>query len=114
MDVSLSGILSYIETTAEEKLKHNECTPADLCYSLQEMMRTICSGRDGKLFATDDRCCIDNGTMIAYAGLLGFVKGIETPIQESTFTQWFRTDEVHAVWLVNEDSVLRDKNVAIN
>lgn len=78
-------------------------------------MRTICSGRDGKLFATDDRCCIDNGTMIAYAGLLGFVKGIETPIQESTFTQWFRTDEVHAVWLVNEDSVLlRDKNVAIN
>ncbi|KAL0696956.1 hypothetical protein Bca4012_064136 [Brassica carinata] len=35
MDVSFSGILSYIETTAEEKLKNNECTPADLCYSLQ-------------------------------------------------------------------------------
>ena len=35
MDVSFSGILSYIETTAEEKLKNKECTPADLCYSLQ-------------------------------------------------------------------------------
>ena len=35
MDVSFSGILSYIETAAEEKLKNNECTPADLCYSLQ-------------------------------------------------------------------------------
>lgn len=35
MDVSFSGILSFIETTAEEKLKSNECTPADLCYSLQ-------------------------------------------------------------------------------
>lgn len=35
MDVSFSGILSYIEATAEEKLKNNECTPADLCYSLQ-------------------------------------------------------------------------------
>lgn len=35
MDVSFSGILSYIEATAEEKLKSNECTPADLCYSLQ-------------------------------------------------------------------------------
>ncbi|URE46676.1 WD domain, G-beta repeat [Musa troglodytarum] len=36
MDVSFSGILSYIEATAAEKLKINECTPADLCYSLQE------------------------------------------------------------------------------
>ncbi|KAL7163663.1 hypothetical protein ACSBR2_039725 [Camellia fascicularis] len=36
MDVSFSGILSYLEATAEEKLKNNACTPADLCYSLQE------------------------------------------------------------------------------
>jgi tRNA A37 threonylcarbamoyltransferase TsaD len=35
MDVSFSGILSFIEATAIEKLKNNECTPADLCYSLQ-------------------------------------------------------------------------------
>lgn len=35
MDVSFSGILSYIEATATEKLNNNECTPADLCYSLQ-------------------------------------------------------------------------------
>ncbi|KAM4080016.1 hypothetical protein ACB094_09G159600 [Castanea mollissima] len=36
MDVSFSGILSYIEATAVEKLKNNECTTANLCYSLQE------------------------------------------------------------------------------
>ncbi|XP_065620966.1 uncharacterized protein LOC136063891 [Quercus suber] len=101
MDVSFSGILSYIEATATEKLKNNEYTPADLCYSLQEtvfamlveitewamancdtkdvlivggagcnehlqeMMRTMCSERGGRLFATDDRYCIDNGAMIA-------------------------------------------------
>ncbi|CAL5414108.1 unnamed protein product [Camellia sinensis] len=35
MDVSFSGILSYLEATAKEKLKNNECTSADLCYSLQ-------------------------------------------------------------------------------
>ena len=35
MDVSFSGILSFIEAAAIEKLKNNECTPADLCYSLQ-------------------------------------------------------------------------------
>ena len=41
MDVSFSGILSYIEATAVEKLKNNECTPADLCYSLQVCVNAI-------------------------------------------------------------------------
>ena len=36
MDVSFSGILSYIEMVAKEKLASGECTEADLCYSLQE------------------------------------------------------------------------------
>ncbi|XP_074584788.1 uncharacterized protein LOC141840639 [Curcuma longa] len=134
MDVSFSGILSYIEATAVEQLKNNECTPADLCYSLQEtlfamlveiteramahcdkkdvlivggvgcnerlqeMMRIMCSERGGKLFATDDRYCIDNGAMIAYTGLLAFAHGMTTTLEESTFTQRFRTDEVQAIW----------------
>lgn len=36
MDVSFSGILSYIEDVAHKKLKSGECTPEDLCFSLQE------------------------------------------------------------------------------
>lgn len=36
MDVSFSGILSYIEKAAKEKLASGECTEADLCFSLQE------------------------------------------------------------------------------
>ncbi|CAL5414033.1 unnamed protein product [Camellia sinensis] len=134
MDVSFSGILSYLEATAEEKLKNNECTPADLCYSLQEtvfpmlveiteramahydkkdvlivggvgcnerlqeMMRIMCSERGGRLFATDDRYCIDNGAMIAYTGLLAYANGMSTSLEESTFTQRFRTDQVLAIW----------------
>lgn len=134
MDVSFSGILSYIEAAAAEKLEANECTPADLCFSLQEtvfamlveiteramahcekkdvlivggvgcnerlqeMMRIMCSERGGRLFATDERYCIDNGAMIAYTGLLAYAHGMVTPIEESTFTQRYRTDEVHAVW----------------
>lgn len=35
MDVSFSGILSYIEAIAPVKLESKECTEADLCYSLQ-------------------------------------------------------------------------------
>jgi N6-L-threonylcarbamoyladenine synthase len=38
MDVSFSGILSYIETLAEEQLKTGAVTPEDLCFSLQETM----------------------------------------------------------------------------
>lgn len=36
MDVSFSGILSYIESTAHNLLKKGECTEEDLCFSLQE------------------------------------------------------------------------------
>lgn len=46
MDVSFSGILSYIEATAVEKLKNNECTPADLCYSLQVKFVLVPSGNN--------------------------------------------------------------------
>ncbi len=38
MDVSFSGILSHVEDIAKEKLSKKECTPADLCFSLQETL----------------------------------------------------------------------------
>ena len=65
---------------------------------LQEMMRTMCSERGGRLFATDDRYCIDNEAMIAYTGLLAYAHATVNPMEESTITQRFRTDEVHAAW----------------
>ena len=36
MDISLSGILSYIEKEAPILIKKGEYTAEDLCYSLQE------------------------------------------------------------------------------
>jgi len=65
---------------------------------LQEMMKVMVEERGGKLFATDDRYCIDNGAMIAWAGLEMFRAGITTPISETTCTQRFRTDEVNVAW----------------
>lgn len=35
MDVSFSGLLSYIEEAARGLLAKKEATPADLCFSLQ-------------------------------------------------------------------------------
>lgn len=36
MDVSFSGMLTFIEKEAKQKIATGECTAADLCYSLQE------------------------------------------------------------------------------
>ncbi|KAI9318819.1 Gcp-like domain-containing protein [Dichotomocladium elegans] len=134
MDVSFSGILSYIEMLAKEKLPTGEVTPEDLCFSLQEtlfamlveiteramahvestevllvggvgcnvrlqaMMEEMAKERGGSVCAMDDRFCIDNGIMIAHAGLLAYRQGYITPLEKSSCTQRFRTDEVYVSW----------------
>ncbi|RKF61766.1 tRNA N6-adenosine threonylcarbamoyltransferase [Golovinomyces cichoracearum] len=65
---------------------------------LQQMMKIMAQQRGGTVFATDERYCIDNGIMIAQAGLLAYETGFKTPIEESTCTQRFRTDEVLINW----------------
>ncbi|KAI8475424.1 MAG: putative O-sialoglycoprotein endopeptidase [Monoraphidium minutum] len=65
---------------------------------LQGMMRVMAGERGGTLYATDDRYCIDNGAMIAWPGLLAYKTGLTTPLQESTCTQRFRTDDVLVAW----------------
>lgn len=65
---------------------------------LQEMMAVMAAERGAKLYAIDERYAIDNGAMIAWAGLLLFRKGHVTPLAESTVTQRYRTDEVLVDW----------------
>ncbi|KAF8608159.1 peptidase M22 glycoprotease [Ceratobasidium sp. AG-I] len=65
---------------------------------LQEMMGIMAQERGGNVFATDERFCIDNGIMIAQAGLLSYRMGQETPLDKTTCTQRFRTDEVLVSW----------------
>lgn len=150
MDVSFSGILSFIEKYAksggcdksQQKSKRQKSgqEPAitysheDLCFSLQEtifgmlvetteramahcgseevlivggvgcnerlqeMMGVMCEERGAKLFATDERFCIDNGLMIAHAGAEMFGSGTRMAWDEATITQRYRTDEVEVTW----------------
>nr|CAI5852071.1 unnamed protein product [Callosobruchus analis] len=126
MDVSFSGILTYIEERIE-KLKKDGYAPEDLCFSmqvetteralahcgstevlivggvgcnirLQEMMGEMCKERGAKLFATDERFCIDNGVMIAHAGAEMFKAGVKMKWEDCTITQRYRTDDVETVW----------------
>lgn len=65
---------------------------------LQEMMRIMCEERGGKLFAIDERYCIDNGLMIAHAGAEMYRSGTRMPFEDSFVTQRYRTDEVLVTW----------------
>ncbi|OCF33054.1 tRNA threonylcarbamoyladenosine biosynthesis protein [Kwoniella heveanensis CBS 569] len=65
---------------------------------LQQMMGIMASERGGRVFATDESFCIDNGIMIAQAGLLSFRMGQTTPLIKTGVTQRYRTDAVHVSW----------------
>lgn len=65
---------------------------------VQEMMGIMAAERGGSVYATDERFCIDNGIMIAHAGLLAFKTGQTTDLDEATVTQRFRTDDVWIGW----------------
>ncbi len=62
--------------------------------SLQQMVEE----REGKLYSTDDRYCIDNGAMIAWPGLLAFKHGQVDKLEDTTCTQRYRTDDVLVTW----------------
>lgn len=138
MDVSFSGILSYIEERWASMLASGEYNESDLCFSLQEtvfsmlveiteramahceseevlivggvgcnerlqeMMSLMCSERGAKLYATDERYCIDNGVMIAHTGMLMYLNGFDDKWENTFCTQRYRTDEVEVTW--REDS----------
>jgi len=134
MDVSFSGILTYLEKEAKTRLSTGEATSADLCFSLQEtifamlveiteramahcgadtvlivggvgcnmrlqkMMEEMVQDRGGHLCAMDHRYCIDNGAMIAQAGIFAFQMNQITPWENTTCSQRYRTDAVDVIW----------------
>lgn len=65
---------------------------------VQEMMSIMAGERGGSVYATDERFCIDNGIMIAHAGLLAYNIGQTIDLVDSTCTQRFRTDDVWVGW----------------
>ena len=65
---------------------------------LQEMMQQMADQRGGKVGGMDANYCIDNGAMIAWAGLLQFQKSGGCKLQDTWCTQSFRTDAVTVTW----------------
>jgi len=67
---------------------------------LQAMMQDMVHARGGHLCAMDHRYCIDNGAMIAQAGLFAFQHGafLADPQKNADISQRFRTDAVDIIW----------------
>ena len=86
---------------------------------LQEMMKLMCNDRNAILFGMDHRYCIDNGAMIAWAGLLLYQQTLKNQnntnnnnenndndnvtlvgqsLHKTTVTQRYRTDDVYVTW----------------
>eukprot|EP01036_Dinobryon_divergens_P030441 gene30441-39685_t len=121
MDVSFSGILTFAETYFNSKKDTEtifsmlvEITERAMAHvhadtvlivggvgcnrRLQQMMQSMAEDRGAQLCAMDQRYCVDNGAMIAQAGLFAFQMNCSTNIADSTCTQRFRTDAMEIVW----------------
>ena len=67
---------------------------------LQEMMGMMADQRGAKLHATDERFCIDNGLMIACAGMEMYKSNPNAAIsiEKASCSQRYRTDVVDVTW----------------
>ena len=68
-------------------------------HRLQEMMKVMCSGREAKSYSVPDKYAGDNGTMIAWNGILAFKSGQKMKVEDTTTIKNWRTDEVKITWL---------------
>ncbi len=65
---------------------------------LREMLSIMCEDRGIEFYAPEKRFMGDNGTMIAYLGLLMYKSGYRTPIEDSKVNPSFRPDDEVVTW----------------
>lgn len=66
---------------------------------LQQMVKIMCRERGAKMFVVPHEYSGDQGTMIAWTGVLAYKNGITIPVEKSSIRQKWRTDEVEIPWL---------------
>ena len=66
---------------------------------LKEMLGIMCKERNIDFFAVPKDLAGDNGTMIAYNGLIAYKSGERQKIEQTKINQKWRTDEVNVSWI---------------
>ncbi len=62
---------------------------------LQKMMETMAQARGGSVCAMDDRYCVDNGAMIAYAGVCEYLSTYNKPGKSGNKQRWNAHNGLH-------------------
>jgi len=65
---------------------------------LGEMLEIMCRERGARFFLPERKYMGDNGSMIAYTGLIMLKSGVTTPLSESRVRPGYRTDDVPVTW----------------
>jgi universal protein Kae1 len=65
---------------------------------LQDMARAMCEARGASFHVPPRPVLVDNGTMIAWLGLLKAAAGHATPVAASQVMPYQRTDQVEVTW----------------
>lgn len=65
---------------------------------LGEMLNTMCEERGARFYLPDRRFMGDNGSMIAYTGMIMLESGVTTPLDRSHVRPGYRTDDVNVTW----------------
>jgi len=66
---------------------------------LQSMIKTVAEEHDARFCVVPSQFAIDNGAMIAWAGVLAYKHGIVTPIERSFVKLRWRLEEVEVPWI---------------
>ena len=69
---------------------------------LREMLNDMCEARGAKFYVPEKRFMGDNGTMIAYTGLLMYKSGNTLSLEDSRVNPSYRTDDVKVTWIQEE------------
>jgi bifunctional N6-L-threonylcarbamoyladenine synthase / protein kinase Bud32 len=70
---------------------------------LRKMLNDMCDARGAKFYVPEKRFMGDNGTMIAYTGLLMYKSGNTLTLEDSRVNPSFRTDDVNVTWIREEE-----------
>jgi N6-L-threonylcarbamoyladenine synthase/protein kinase Bud32 len=65
---------------------------------LQKMLNDMCEDRGAEVFVCDMKYAGDNGTMIAWNGMISHLAGNKTKVEGSSVIQKWRTDEAEVDW----------------
>lgn len=65
---------------------------------LGEMLNIMCEERGAKFYLPPRKYMGDNGSMIAYTGMIMLKSGVVTPLEESKVRPGYRTDDVEVKW----------------